>query len=136
MESRKLDYIDYFIMKYDPEIEKQTKKVLEQAEKTYYDIDENKIRDMVAIAILSAESLAHQKKQKVQTTECHFYTHVSAAGERPAVECNLYVSVEVQPEYYKSTQTAYATENKIYYVVIDERAYGSGAVISVSVHEY
>ena len=132
--SRKLDYIDYFLMKYDPLIQQQIEKVLAKVKNSYYDVDEKLVKEMTAIAIIVAESVAAKKKQKIETIECNFYQTYQARMIN-VVECNGVVKLEAEMQYFRDTIVIYSDE-KVYNVSVEENIHANGAVISVVVREY
>ena len=134
MSSRKLDYIDYFLMKYDPLIQQQTEKVLSKIKNTYYDVEEQIVREMTAIAIITAESVAQRMKQKIETVECNFYQTYQARMIN-AVECNCVVTLETEIQHFRDSIVIY-TDEKVYYVSVEEKVHENNAVISVNVREY
>ena len=134
MSSRKLDYIDYFLMKYDPVIQQQTEKVLSKTKNSYYDVEEKIVREMTAIAIITAESTAQRMKQKIETSECNFYQTYQARMIN-AVECNCVVRLETEIQHFRDSIVIY-TDDKVYYVSVEENIHANNAVISVNVREY
>ena len=132
--SRKLDYIDYFIMKYDPLIQQQTEKVLSKIRNSYYDVDEKIVKEMTAIAIIIAESVAEKKKQKIDAIECNYYQMYQTRAIN-AVVCNCVVKLEAEMQYFRDSIAIY-NDDKVYQVSIEENIHANGAVISVNVREY
>jgi len=121
-------------MKHDPVIKQQAERVIAKAKNSYFVFDENKIREMTAIAIIVAESVAHKKKQKIETIECNFYQTYQARLIN-AVECNAVVRLETETQYFRDNFVIYSDE-KVYSISVEENIHANGAVISVNVREY
>jgi len=135
---KKLDFIDYFLIKYDPEIQQQLQKVIMNT-RTYkngrlYKSDEQKLSEMTGIAVIVTESVIRQEnKERKNNMSCWFTTY--DPGNALGVCCDSYANGNPGEIGYGKDGIIYISDNGVYHVFVEKRVYTTEATYRVCVKE-